>query len=419
MAENQNEMPETSPVEKPEPTEAATGTAEKPAAGPEAKPASPKPSAASVAARRTRQFVSLPNGSCSVRVGQGILDIVGQELKGAVGKPHDALLVHDDSASDELVESVRRQLTDAGFFVHRHRIEPGADERQVTSVTPILEALGTATITSDDLVVGVCGLWGCSALSLACLLWCGTTPLALIPTSLDALVEGAIVPRAFDVGSSASIVGARGVAKYLFGEPELLIPEEDDEDYRLARAIMVKVAMLDSEKAFSRLWDRAELIMDGDVETISDQLVDTIKCQGKMISSTSMATRLSITYGHLFADVLGQLVPVAPESACLAEGLRFSARIAAGKGEFAVDDVLAQDELLDTLDIGYVPCDLDPDELFSAIKAERFRTSNRFMIPLPKGYGRVRLASIDEDMLIEHLGAWCDAHADLLYGEDD
>ena len=40
------------------------------------------------------------------------------------------------------------------------------------------------------------------------------------------------------------------------------------------------------------------------------------------------------------------------------------------------------------------------------------------MLCLPKALGRVRLSAVEDDLLAEHVGAWCDVHADLLTDDE-
>ena len=181
-----------------------------------------------------------------------------------------------------------------------------------------------------------------------------------------------------------------------------------DEAALLARALFVTSAMADSDKSFGRLFDRANDIAALDRATICDQMVDCMKSRGKVISSTSVAVRQSIGYGTTFVRALRPLVGEGvPSSTLLAEAMRFSARLSVAQGGLSVDDMLTQDELLDRLGLGYVECAVDPTAMAAALKAERFRRSNKFMLELPRSLGRVRLAAVEDDQLAEHTAAWC------------
>ena len=179
----------------------------------------------------------------------------------------------------------------------------------------------------------------------------------------------------------------------------------------MARVMMVVTAMCDSETAFSHLWDRTEGICANDGAILCEQLQDTLKSRGKIVSSTALALRQSLTYGESFAAALMRIVPDVAPSVARAEALRFQARLSAGEGQLEVDDVLAQDEILDQLEIPYLQADIDPQELIDAVRGVRLERSNRFLLELPRKLGRVRLASVSDELIGEHVAAWCATRA--------
>ena len=91
--------------------------------------------------------------------------------------------------------------------------------------------------------------------------------------------------------------------------------------------------------------------------------------------------------------------------------MRFSARISCGMGSCDLALVQDQDALLSRLGLDEVSCEVDADELLRALKASAFLRHNRFTIACPQAVGRVRLMTPDDDLLHEHLGAWCATRA--------
>ena len=109
-----------------------------------------------------------------------------------------------------------------------------------------------------------------------------------------------------------------------------------------------------------------------DIKTyLSEQLADTVKSRGKVISSTSIAVRQSLTFGTTFLRGMRDLIaPEVPDGLIIAEGVRFQSRIACGLEFLKVDDVLTSDELLDLLALDPITCDVDPQAMVDALKAE-------------------------------------------------
>lgn len=359
-----------------------------------------------------RQWVAVPGGSCDARFGPGAVEQMGPILKSAVGRPQDAALVVAAGVGEGLAERVRRQLTDAGFLVHPLACPSQAPARTLPALSDLLHGLAGAHITSDDLV---CAIGDVDALSLcahAAAAWCGGVPLVSVPLDLRAMVEVPCTPRALDVAGRSQMAGLRAATRYLICDPEVMDLSTDGEHAACARALMVATAVAESEKSFSTLWDKASDIMGGDVDLVGEAVVSALKSRGHLATSTALAIRQSLEYGQTFTRALGRLTQGSVrESILMAEALRFAARISAGLGRLPVDDVLAQDELLDMLGLGYARCDVEPDRLVAALKEERFLRTNRFLLAVPNALGRVRMTTVDDGLLAEHAGAWCQAHA--------
>ena len=354
----------------------------------------------------------MPGGSCDLRVGEGAIDTLGTVLKGSTGKTRTCALVMDDSVSDELSERIRRELTDAGYLVRPVRLAGDASSCTLPAVEGLTTSLAELHVTSDDVVCAVGGADILSLASFACSAWCTGTPLAHIPTDLYAAITASTTPHGIGVAGIPDMLATRGGAKYQLCDLGIVGTDPSSVGSLNARATMATSALCDSEQAVSRLWDRAELLVDGDVETLKDQIADTAKSRGHIIASTSIATRQTIEYGRTFERVLTRLTNgTIPGGLLLAEAVRFQSRIAAAMDILSVDDVLTMDELLDLLGLETVSCDVDPDELVSALREERFLRSSRFILCLPRGIGRVRPASVDDELLAEHASAWCAARA--------
>lgn len=367
-------------------------------------------------ALRKRQWVSLPGGSCDIRMGSDLLDEAAPVLKGAVGKPRVGMLLVEEGSDEAACELLRRQMTDAGFEVAHATSVGGPQARSLEAVHALLRSFGEAGLTADDLVLAIGDTDMLSAASYACAQWCGSLPLVMVPLGQTALVEAPVTPRGIDVGTRTRMLTLRPATKHVLFDMGLALDNDPadtpTEDALMARVHMVVTAMCDSEATFSRLWDRTDDICAGDKVVLCEQLQDTMKSRGKILSSTALALRQSITYGEAFAAALVRLVGdgLAPSTA-RAEALRFQARLACGDGLFDVDDVLAQDELLDRLELPMVQATVDPDQLVAAVREERFARSNRFLLGLPRKLGRVRLAAVSDERIAEHVAAWCASRA--------
>lgn len=357
---------------------------------------------------RVRQWVTLRGSSMDARVGRGLLSSVAHDLRCAVGRPHGCALVHEGGVPADALEDLRRDLLTEGFAVEVRELPGGPCD--LDAVARVDALLADAGITSDDLVVAVGGEGALAVASFACSSWCGGVSLAVVPTDLVSAIRGGVTPRPLDLPGLPRMVYQDGSARFELADTGIMGFDVASEGTLHAFALMVSSAMGDSDKAFGRLWDIADDLAAGDGDVLVTQLGDTLRSRGRIVSSTALAVRQSISYGQDFATALAAVVgPGVPASSALADGMRFAARLAVAQDLLPLDDMFAQDELLERLGVGTTCAEVDPDRLVEALRAERFRRTRRFMVALPRSLGRVRLAAVDDDLLAEHVGAWCAA----------
>lgn len=360
-----------------------------------------------------RQWVSMPGGSCDVRIGAGLVEGLGSLLRSAVGTPHACALVTAQGGDARLEERLRRQLTDGGFAVSQIHVASGRDARGWDALGSLLDCLGEAGITCDDLLLVAGDVDMLSLGSAAASCWCGGVPLAGLPTDLDAMVESPCSPRSIAAGGRDRMVSLRPSMRYLLCDPEEMDLDLGSETSLLARAIFAASAVAESDKAFEELWDGTPQYMgggEGAGDAILAQALTSLKTRGYMVSSTSLATRQASTYAFDFAWAMSAELPDVPLSTLVAEGMRFAGRLSVAQEKISVDDMLSQDELLERLGLPYLSCSMEPSRMVEALRRERFQRSGRFLLAIPQKLGRVRLSSVDDDLLLEHVTAWCQTH---------
>ena len=379
---------------------------------PSARPKPPKAPEVAPKDKVSRQVISSPSGICDIRVGPGALERLGKEVCSLVGKPRLAIYFNSDETSEDVAEEIRRQLADGGFRLIEHGVESGPSCRDLAHAATLAALLGDAGITADDIIVASGGV---DALSLAVHVasaWCGGTPLVQVPTDALACVLAPTTPLGLTEGGIDEAWVSRGHARMAFVDPnrfEAFGTEESD----MALAIAAASAIADNQNGCDRLKNRLEDIAAGSSEALLEQLVDCAKTRSRMANSSSVAVRQGLGYGRMTAAALAHLLDGADPSVLLAEAMRIEARLAYGIEAADADFVFEQDELLDALGLPVLACELDAAELAEAMRDECLRRSNRFLLPLPLGKGKIRLSSVPDEVLAEHLEAYCASRAEL------
>ncbi len=358
-----------------------------------------------------RRSVSVPGGMCAVRLGHQALSVLGSSLVSYTGRPKRALVVAQDSLQDELVERICHQLSDAGYLPQLQRLGSGNDARSFESIASLFAMLQEASITSDDVVLAAGNSNVLSACSFAAGLWCGGVTCVFVPSDVASAIEPVATPLGIHTASdTASRVQNNGY-------PRLCIIDLDELSFELpsallARAYMVSTAMATGDVQLGGLGSRAQAIEQFDVDVTGEQILDTLRFRGRLACSNAVAMRQALHYGTSFAEALRRLAPELNYGLCISEGLRFSSRLAAGLVEdFDIELIYAQDALLDRLGLDEVALHVEPAQLQSSLQKVCFERSNRFMLPIPHDMGKVRLASIPQELLVEHLEAWCASRA--------
>lgn len=355
-----------------------------------------------------RQWVTLRGSSMDLRVGAGIVDGIAHDISSAIGRPRACALAVEPGAPADLVETLRRGLTDQGFQVHVFDLPAGEEAHAFSSIEKVFAGLAEAGITSDDLVVAVGHEGALSHAGVACAHWCGQVMIAEVPLDLASAITAAVTPRGLDIAGRQRMVVLDGTARFEICDLDVLLANSTEEDVLFARAMMVAAAMADSDKAVGALWDAADEVAAGDKCALVSALTECIRSRGKVVSSSSVAIRQSAEYGQTLRRALRAVLGVGePESALLADAMRFAARLSVAGENLSIDDMFTQDELLERLGLGTVKAAVDADELVAAIQKERFARTNRFMLALPRALGRVRLTAVETETLTEHVRAWC------------
>ena len=408
------------------PAESAESESPEPEAA--AAPAEPEPAPEPTYVVR-RQSVVMRTGSCDMRVGTGAIDQLGQAAKIAAGKPCRTLLVHGDDVDAELVERCRRLLLDAGFKASITSVAAGRASRSLVHVEELYAAMAEAHVTADDpvVVIGDADVISCAIFAGAT--WHTGSPVVSVPTTLDGVVDVTVTPRAIDAPGAPDMLACRGNARFAICDPSVFAAHRDTDGELMGRAVMVAGCVAAGENSFNELCVRADGIIAAEEDTLVEAILDVTKSRARVASSSALAMRQGILYGRSMGRALEQVVAEAPapderllvdenpgSARLFGEALRISARLAAARqapDDKLVDFVFTQDALLDKFGLTEVACDLKAEALAEALQADELQRSNRCMIPLPLGYGRVRFTSLEADMLAEHLGAWCKSRRKL------
>lgn len=361
-----------------------------------------------------RQLINFGSRSTDFRVGHGVIEQLGKMVKCLVATPKRAVIVTDASLAESCGLDVSRALIDAGFTVSDLSLPAGENVSTLVYAMQLFDALDSCGITRDDVIVGLGGLDVCSLVSFCARSWCGETPYALVPTSLDAMTVCSTSIRALDTRSSPEMVSVEPRAS-LVACDLALVPASSADQLMSGYVMLCASAFIDSR----RQWDRFEDMVAGVLANEEVPLVDALcmaqTSRAAAINAANPSARNALEFGVTTARALKACLGYSvPAYRLLAEGMRFEARLAVDAFGFGIDDVFSLDDRLDDLGVYELPFELGFEEFLAALKETRFKRSNRFMFSLPRHVGTVRYATVDEDVLERHARAYLASRAELM-----
>lgn len=353
-----------------------------------------------------RKLLNFGTRSTDLRFGCGALLELSNILAGAVGRPCRAFMVIGSELPEDLVLNVRRSLIDAGYRVDEAVLD-GKAAGSFTTVGGLFARLDSFGLTAEDLVVGVGAAPVCSIASYAARSWCGGCACALIPTTLDAMIMAPtqMVPlsvAAHDAG--VSLTPEAGLVICELDHVRAFDPQRNGLGY----ALMCAASLAESRKCWESFETTVEGMVAGSEISFLDAFTSAHTSRMNTVKSVSPSARRAFMYGEITARALAACLndPSIPRYRLYAEGMRFEARLAVDACEFPVDDMFAQDDRLEDLGIEELEFSIEPETFIEAVRAERFRRSNRFQLALPKHPGIIRLASVEDEVLERHARAF-------------
>ncbi len=365
-----------------------------------------------------RQLVNFGSTCTDFRIGCGALEELPRLISHVVGTPKRALLVADALLSDEVRETVRRALVDTGFSVEELTFPAGGRIATFPSASRLFAELDRCALTADDLVVACGADELCSLVAFCSKSWCGGTSSVAIPLTLDAMCTVPTAMRALDVeGGAAEMVSLQPSWDMVVCDLDFVIGRPVEEVGR-GYACLLASALSQSKRVWDQFGEKVAGMADGGEIAFIDALCSAQTARSSAVRSANPSARNSLQYGMTTARALRAcLGDSIPAYQLLAEGMRFEARLAHDACGLNADVVFELDDRFDDLGVEEQPFALDADRFVAALKADRFRRSNRFLLALPKAPGSIRLAAVEDEVLERHARAYLASRAELLEEE--
>ena len=325
-----------------------------------------------------------------VLIGGGLIDRSG-ELSAKVVKPCKCMLVADDTVDELYGDRVQISFTYAGFDVRRFAFPAGEGQKNLDTLSDLLEAMAEDRLTRTDVVVALGGGVTGDMAGFAAAVYARGIRFIQIPTTLLAAVDSSVGGKtAVDLKAGKNLAGA-------FHQPALVITDTDvirelpAEQLACGAAEVVKYGVLYDEAFFARLengdWH-------GDMDAVIEKCVQ-LKRDVVAGDEFDTGARAYLNLGHTFGHAIEQCSGL---SVTHGQGVAIGMLMAACAAGCPDDMVLRLAKCLRANGLK-TRCEYPADKLTAAALSDKKRAGGSITLVLPEAIGKCCLKKIPVDDL--------------------
>ena len=364
----------------------------------------------------TKVIIDLPGeNEYAVRIGAGVINALGRNLREVArfAQARDVLVVTDSNVGPLYLAQVKASLTQAGFKPADITVPAGEQTKSLEVAGEIWSAMAQLGLGRDCLVValggGVVGdLAGYVAAS-----YMRGVPVVQVPTTLLAMVDSSVGGKtAVNLPEGKNLVGAFHQPSFVCADTDVLatLPERE---WLCGFGEVAKSAVIDSDDFFFWLLEQAGNLVKHDAEAVQEAIARSVVFKADVVARDKTETagvRECLNYGHTLGHAIESCTGFGTFShgACVAEGMRFAARLAAAgapAGERGAVEAFTevQAELLDALGLAPLDYDASPEALIVAMKHDKKVRDGELRFVLADDVASWRVVAVPEERALAAL----------------
>ena len=348
--------------------------------------------------------------SYDVRVGADLLASLGGYLRD-VNESDTCVIITDEQVGPLYLDAVKESLSSAGYRTLDITVPAGEASKSLAVVGEIWSAFANMKLSRDVLVVALGGgVVGDLAGFIAATYMRGVA-FAQVPTTLLAMVDSSVGGKTgINLDQGKNLVGSFKQPIQVCASTSVLatLPERE---WACGCAEIAKSAVIDSDEFFFWLTDVADALRNRDEDTVAEAIARSVIFKANVVAedeTESKGVRECLNYGHTLGHAIESLAGFGRFShgEAVAEGMRFAARLGAACVGTPTDVVIAQDALLDELGLPALDWSAEPEALLDAMKGDKKVRGGSLRFVLPREVGLWEVVEVDDETVLEHLGAW-------------
>ncbi|MCR5324387.1 MAG: 3-dehydroquinate synthase [Lachnospiraceae bacterium] len=336
------------------------------------------------------------SGSYSVKIGNGLLDTIGDEIK-LFGKVNKVCVVTDTNVNKLYGEQVLDNIRTAGFDVTSFVFPYGEQSKCLNVYGNLVEKLCDDRFTRSDLIVALGGGVVGDLAGFAAATFLRGIRYIQVPTTLLAAVDSSVGGKtAVDLTNGKNQVGC-------FYQPSLVICDPDtlltlpDEQYRCGCAEVLKYAILQSHDFYD------ELLQTPASQQLEHVISTCVEMKKKYVQEDEFDTgsRMFLNLGHSIGHAIENLSGYKTlHGQAVAIGTAAIARSSARHGYCSGKTC---DEILAILEKYGLPTEnpYSPEEIVNVMLSDKKLINGKLNLIVPEEVGKCRVIKVETEKLIE------------------
>jgi 3-dehydroquinate synthase len=337
--------------------------------------------------------------SYRVRLGPGLLDTVGDSLRGALPGVQNVLLVSDTNVWPLYGPRALESLRGAGLSASESVFPSGEASKRLATVERACEAALEAGLDRSSAIVALGGgVVGDLAGLVAALYMRGIAHVQL-PTSLLAMVDSSVGGKtAADLSGGKNLVGAFHQPSLVLADTETLVTLPERE-LAAGAAEIVKAGLLGEEQLFELVESHPEEILARDAQYLPEAVQRSVDLKRRVVEEDERETgrRALLNLGHTFGHALETYRDYSGilHGEAVAIGMVVASRLATRLQRFPEQDAGRVVRVLGALGLPTELGDADRGRLLELMYRDKKTRGGALRLVLPSAVGR---AEIFEDV---------------------
>lgn len=371
--------------------------------------------------------------SYDVRVGENLIDQLGTDIMDRFD-PQKVFLLYDGTVTAEDHGRVKTSLREQGVSVTSCKLPSGQPGHELGCATEIWQAMASAGITHECLVVGLGGPQTMNMAGFVSKLYTGGIPVVAVPTTLTTACIHCLG------GFASALLERSFVGQYTYPDYACIDVSMFDEMPRDqwidGFALIAEMAVLGSDDFYFWLTDSADDLVDHDhgtviravaqaVSLLADARADDISgiikespdpisvSEAQMCLTTATNVPRSqqiLRYGDELASALVTLGKAQSWGRAHAEGMRFSMHVASETFDTSIDLVKSQDDLFLSLGLDPIEIDFQGIDLLHTLEQGPYGKKGGVEFVLPLDVGQSMTSIVSMDVLHQQIEEWIKEH---------